>query len=261
MVLPLLCPFPALQTPTPCLRTPSPLPPSLCPQRGDSGVPAHDHLALSPRCPAPPPITGCPVGPLPTLQSRQPRALPSSHGRCGQLPTFPVSKVSLRDTLKTGAQEHGPQKWTDRPIGLGCELRDGVGTEASGSICEVGCGKLVGASHQCLISGERVGLGRSRGGRNQPKGVKSDAHLSVSPQVTPGFEEKEGELLVRGPSVFREYWDKPEETKAAFTSDGWFKTGRQGAPQTSVTALGHPQNPPWRGEGGTLHLLSLELRP
>ncbi|XP_053411267.1 malonate--CoA ligase ACSF3, mitochondrial isoform X2 [Nycticebus coucang] len=44
-------------------------------------------------------------------------------------------------------------------------------------------------------------------------------------KVTPGFEEKEGELLVRGPSVFREYWDKPEETKNAFTSDGWFKTG------------------------------------
>lgn len=44
-------------------------------------------------------------------------------------------------------------------------------------------------------------------------------------KVTPGFEEKEGELLVRGPSVFREYWDKPEETKSAFTSDGWFRTG------------------------------------
>ncbi|KAL6082903.1 hypothetical protein STEG23_002597, partial [Scotinomys teguina] len=44
-------------------------------------------------------------------------------------------------------------------------------------------------------------------------------------KVTPGFEEKEGELLVRGSSVFREYWDKPEETKNAFTSDGWFRTG------------------------------------
>ncbi|KAB1260406.1 Acyl-CoA synthetase family member 3; mitochondrial, partial [Camelus dromedarius] len=44
-------------------------------------------------------------------------------------------------------------------------------------------------------------------------------------RVTPGFEETEGELLVRGPSVFRGYWDKPEETKNAFTSDGWFKTG------------------------------------
>ncbi|XP_036131749.1 malonate--CoA ligase ACSF3, mitochondrial [Molossus molossus] len=44
-------------------------------------------------------------------------------------------------------------------------------------------------------------------------------------KVTPGFKEKEGELLVRGLSVFREYWDKPEETKKAFTSDGWFITG------------------------------------
>ncbi|XP_045843964.1 malonate--CoA ligase ACSF3, mitochondrial isoform X1 [Meles meles] len=44
-------------------------------------------------------------------------------------------------------------------------------------------------------------------------------------QVTPGFKEKEGQLLVRGPSVFREYWDKPEETRRAFTWDGWFKTG------------------------------------
>ncbi|XP_026932228.1 malonate--CoA ligase ACSF3, mitochondrial isoform X2 [Acinonyx jubatus] len=44
-------------------------------------------------------------------------------------------------------------------------------------------------------------------------------------KVTPGFTEKEGELLVRGPSVFREYWDKPEETRNAFTCDGWFKTG------------------------------------
>nr|XP_015101776.1 malonate--CoA ligase ACSF3, mitochondrial isoform X4 [Vicugna pacos] len=44
-------------------------------------------------------------------------------------------------------------------------------------------------------------------------------------RVTPGFEEVEGELLVRGPSVFHGYWDKPEETKNAFTSGGWFKTG------------------------------------
>uniref|UniRef100_A0A8C5KVG0 Malonate--CoA ligase ACSF3, mitochondrial n=1 Tax=Jaculus jaculus TaxID=51337 RepID=A0A8C5KVG0_JACJA len=60
------------------------------------------------------------------------------------------------------------------------------------------------------------------------KGSSYDIHAEGNERetkVTPGFEEKEGELLVRGPSVFREYWDKPEETKNAFTSDGWFKTG------------------------------------
>ncbi|XP_038610719.1 malonate--CoA ligase ACSF3, mitochondrial isoform X2 [Tachyglossus aculeatus] len=44
-------------------------------------------------------------------------------------------------------------------------------------------------------------------------------------KVTPGSEGKEGELLVKGPSVFREYWNKPAETRNAFTPDGWFKTG------------------------------------
>jgi long-chain acyl-CoA synthetase len=34
----------------------------------------------------------------------------------------------------------------------------------------------------------------------------------------------DGELLVRGPSVFQGYWNKQEETKSAF-SEGWFKTG------------------------------------
>jgi malonyl-CoA/methylmalonyl-CoA synthetase len=34
-----------------------------------------------------------------------------------------------------------------------------------------------------------------------------------------------GELQVRGPTVFREYWRRPEETAASFTADGWFRTG------------------------------------
>ncbi len=34
----------------------------------------------------------------------------------------------------------------------------------------------------------------------------------------------DGEILVRGPSVFKGYWKKPEETENAFV-DGWFKTG------------------------------------
>jgi malonyl-CoA/methylmalonyl-CoA synthetase len=33
-----------------------------------------------------------------------------------------------------------------------------------------------------------------------------------------------GELEVRGPAVFLEYWRRPEETRAAFR-DGWFRTG------------------------------------
>jgi len=35
---------------------------------------------------------------------------------------------------------------------------------------------------------------------------------------------EDGEILVRGPSVFKGYWNRAEETKAAL-EDGWFKTG------------------------------------
>jgi long-chain acyl-CoA synthetase len=34
-----------------------------------------------------------------------------------------------------------------------------------------------------------------------------------------------GELLIRGPTVFREYFKNPEETAKTKTSDGWFRTG------------------------------------
>ena len=40
----------------------------------------------------------------------------------------------------------------------------------------------------------------------------------VVPEGTPG------ELEVRGPGVFSEYWNRPDDTRAAFR-DGWFRTG------------------------------------
>ncbi len=39
---------------------------------------------------------------------------------------------------------------------------------------------------------------------------------------------EDGEVLVRGPSVFTGYWNRPQETRDAFV-DGWFKTGDIGA--------------------------------
>jgi long-chain acyl-CoA synthetase len=36
---------------------------------------------------------------------------------------------------------------------------------------------------------------------------------------------KDGELLVRGPSVMSGYWNKPDQNAEAFTDDGFFKTG------------------------------------
>ena len=49
--------------------------------------------------------------------------------------------------------------------------------------------------------------------------------------VLPGIEVKigeENEILVKGPTVMRGYFNKPEETAAVFTDDGWFRTGDAG---------------------------------
>jgi long-chain acyl-CoA synthetase len=46
-------------------------------------------------------------------------------------------------------------------------------------------------------------------------------------KILPNLEVRiadDGEILVRGPSVFKGYWNRPEESKNAF-QDGWFKTG------------------------------------
>jgi len=37
-----------------------------------------------------------------------------------------------------------------------------------------------------------------------------------------------GSIQVKGPNIFKGYWQMPEKTKEEFTSDGWFKTGDMG---------------------------------
>jgi malonyl-CoA/methylmalonyl-CoA synthetase len=47
----------------------------------------------------------------------------------------------------------------------------------------------------------------------------------VDEEGEPVPDGEPGEIQVRGPTVFHEYWERPEDTRAAFTDDGWFRTG------------------------------------
>ena len=64
---------------------------------------------------------------------------------------------------------------------------------------------------------------RRPGAVGQPlRGVEIRLQSEAGKLVTD--ENNPGEILVRGPSVFREYWNRPEATRESF-DDGWFRTG------------------------------------
>ena len=47
----------------------------------------------------------------------------------------------------------------------------------------------------------------------------------LGPDDAPVEPGAQGEIVLRGPKVVSCYWENPEATAAAFTSDGWFRTG------------------------------------
>ncbi|WP_260705549.1 AMP-dependent synthetase/ligase [Edaphobacter flagellatus] len=59
---------------------------------------------------------------------------------------------------------------------------------------------------------------------NYPKAYRMGTVGKALENVQCRFAE-DGELEVKGPSIFVGYWNKEKETQEAFTEDGWFKTG------------------------------------
>jgi long-chain acyl-CoA synthetase len=60
---------------------------------------------------------------------------------------------------------------------------------------------------------------------------RDDYRLGTVGRAVEGCEvrlDEDGEILVKSPSVFAGYYKDPEATAAAFTQDGWFRTGDVG---------------------------------
>jgi len=57
-----------------------------------------------------------------------------------------------------------------------------------------------------------------RAGPFRDVSVRDDDGAPVRPDQT-------GELWVRGRSIFKGYWNRPEATREAINADGWFRTG------------------------------------
>lgn len=74
-----------------------------------------------------------------------------------------------------------------------------------------------------------MGLSNSYQGERRPGHVglplPSVQMRLVDSDNNPVKANEPGEFQIKGPSVFKEYWQKPQATKKAFTEDGWFITG------------------------------------
>jgi len=104
-------------------------------------------------------------------------------------------------------------------------------------LCVSGSAPLAAALHERLATAAGVRVleryGMTETGMLASNPLEGERRAGTVGFPLPGVElrlaEPAGEVEVRGPNVFAGYRDRPEANAAAFTPDGWFRTGDLGA--------------------------------
>lgn len=156
----------------------------------------------------------------------------------GKSAASPVKSRILKWALGTG-KAHRPETLEGKtPSGMGWKLADklvfGKIREAFGGCVEVfisgGAPLGMDTAGWFADAGIRIfeGYGLTETspviGLNYPNAHRIGTVGKAVPNVQCRFAP-DGELEVKGPSIFPGYWKKEKETAEVFTPDGWFKTG------------------------------------
>ncbi len=82
--------------------------------------------------------------------------------------------------------------------------------------------QLSAADHERAVAGDEHALRRLASAGTPCIGVDVEIRRDDGSECELG---EVGEITVRGPNMMPGYWNRPEETAAAFTDDGWYRTG------------------------------------
>lgn len=186
-----------------------------------------------------PPITFFTV--VPTIWARMLQTFPSLSPELQKATKQAISREHLRLNISGSAALPKPTRdgWTELSAGNVLLERYGM--------TEVGMALSCGLHDADRIDGS-VGWPLPS---VQARLVETDDATGAQAEIPLGAEadpatgkERQGEIQLRGPTIFKEYWRNAAATAKEFTPDGWFKTGDI-AVRRAVEGSGEGKSGPW----------------
>jgi long-chain acyl-CoA synthetase len=191
----------------------------------------------------------------PTFMCAVPRVLEKMYlAILGNRNAAPPARQKIFDWAFSVGREVSRYKQRHEPLPIGLAIKNTLATKLVFSKVHT----LLGGRMRFLVSGgaplskeiaeffhaagililEGWGLTETAAGTcvNRPEKF---AFGTVGPPV-PGIElriAEDGEILVRGGSVMKEYYNKPEATREAIDADGWFHTGDIGVIENGILRI------------------------
>ena len=159
----------------------------------------------------------------------------TSHGRrpAGPRPLLERDRARGREVRPNGVVQPAPPDRPPAPLpGRGDFLFRSVHARLGGSLrLLVSAGAFLPPALQQAWEDLGVIVIQGYGSTESGFGTctsREDHGLGTVGRTQPPIEVRladDGEILFRGPSIFRGYWEEPEATAAAFTTDGWYRSG------------------------------------